>query len=388
MVSAIAFIGGTISTRTSSSRSGSLTLGSCSGEFAGTGRKRNARSSSRRSPACMLRGIEAVAQHRDDHDRAPRRSRSTPRCGRPDTIRRRVRRRRRAARAARDSRSTTPAGRSPIRNANATEPVENERQDPRTRSARRRGRRDASSRSPRAGSEAARNWRARSESGEPDAIEANSKADAAPAPKPMRTICIIASCPALLERLEADRVRPNHRPAGSSRRPRAACARFNAKPVTTLLSRLADHVVQQAEEARPLDRARKLTLLLGRDRGDAARHDLAALRDVALQQLHVLVVDLRRVGAGERAGLAAAEEGAAAACVMRIAWCLLLGRCGFAGVVARTAVVAPRTAVTGRRDRSGRHGRSGRRRARRARDPGRPCASSPRGLPRARRRAP
>src|SRR5207248_9648935 len=33
--------------------------------------------------------------------------------------------------------------------------------------------------------------------GEPDAIEANSNADAAPAPKPMRTICIIASCPAL-----------------------------------------------------------------------------------------------------------------------------------------------------------------------------------------------
>src|SRR5215211_2658776 len=74
---------------------------------------------------------------------------------------------------------------------------------------------------------------------------------------------------------------------------------------------LPDHVVQQTEKARPLDGARKLALLLGRDRRNAARHDLAALRDVALQQLHVLVVDLRRVRARERAGLAAAEEGAA-----------------------------------------------------------------------------
>ena len=41
------------------------------------------------------------------------------------------------------------------------------------------------------------------------------------------------------------------------------------------------------------------------------RHDLAALGDEALQQLHVLVVDLRRIGAGERAGLLAAEEGTA-----------------------------------------------------------------------------
>src|SRR6185436_1688914 len=71
---------------------------------------------------------------------------------------------------------------------------------------------------------------------------------------------------------------------------------------------LPDHVVEKSEEARPLDRARQLTLLLGRDRGDAARNDLAALGDVTLQELHVLVVDLRRVGAGERAGLAAAEE--------------------------------------------------------------------------------
>ena len=50
---------------------------------------------------------------------------------------------------------------------------------------------------------------------------------------------------------------------------------------------------------------------LARHRGDARRHDLAALGNVALQELHVLVVDLRRVIAGERAGLAAAEEGPA-----------------------------------------------------------------------------
>ena len=35
------------------------------------------------------------------------------------------------------------------------------------------------------------------DSGEPDTIDANSSADAAPAPMPMRTICIIVSCPAL-----------------------------------------------------------------------------------------------------------------------------------------------------------------------------------------------
>jgi len=54
-------------------------------------------------------------------------------------------------------------------------------------------------------------------------------------------------------------------------------------------------------------------LLLGRNRGDARGHDLAALGNVTLQQLHVLVVDLRRAGAREGANLAAAEEGAALA---------------------------------------------------------------------------
>src|SRR5712671_4621127 len=72
--------------------------------------------------------------------------------------------------------------------------------------------------------------------------------------------------------------------------------------------RSADHVGQEPEETRPLDGGRKLALLLGRYRGDAARDDLAALRDVALQQLHVLVVDLGGVGARERTGLAATKE--------------------------------------------------------------------------------
>src|SRR3954464_5997494 len=71
---------------------------------------------------------------------------------------------------------------------------------------------------------------------------------------------------------------------------------------------LADHVGKQTEETRALDGAREFALLLGGDRGDAARHDLAALGDVTHQQLGILVVDLRRIGARERAGLAAAEK--------------------------------------------------------------------------------
>src|SRR5208282_896040 len=58
-----------------------------------------------------------------------------------------------------------------------------------------------------------------------------------------------------------------------------------------------------------LDRLGKLALLLGRDRGDAARHDLAALGQEALQQLDVLVVDLGRVGRRERARFAPTKNG-------------------------------------------------------------------------------
>src|SRR5688572_17656662 len=73
-------------------------------------------------------------------------------------------------------------------------------------------------------------------------------------------------------------------------------------------SALSNDVGQQAEETRALDGARELTLLLGGDGGDAARHDLAALRDVTHQQLGILVVDLRRIRTRERAGLAATEK--------------------------------------------------------------------------------
>src|SRR5258708_3586246 len=70
----------------------------------------------------------------------------------------------------------------------------------------------------------------------------------------------------------------------------------------------ANNVRQQAEKTRALDGTREFTLLLGGDRGDAARHDLAALGHVTHQQLGILVVDLRRIRPGERAGLAAAEK--------------------------------------------------------------------------------
>src|SRR5580693_6744885 len=71
---------------------------------------------------------------------------------------------------------------------------------------------------------------------------------------------------------------------------------------------LANHIRQQTEKTRALDGAREFALLLGGDGGDAARHDLAALGDVTHQQLGILVVDLRRIRPGERAGLAAAKK--------------------------------------------------------------------------------
>src|SRR3972149_6113035 len=78
----------------------------------------------------------------------------------------------------------------------------------------------------------------------------------------------------------------------------------------------SNYVRQKPEEAGTLDRLPEFTLLLRRNRGDPARHDLAALRYVALQEFHVLVIDLGRVGARERAGLAPAEEGAASAALL------------------------------------------------------------------------
>src|SRR5262245_62799786 len=71
---------------------------------------------------------------------------------------------------------------------------------------------------------------------------------------------------------------------------------------------LANDVRQETEQTRALDGAREFALLLGGHCRDAARHDLAALGDVTHQQLGILVVDLRRVGARERAALATAEK--------------------------------------------------------------------------------
>src|SRR6202051_4011760 len=72
--------------------------------------------------------------------------------------------------------------------------------------------------------------------------------------------------------------------------------------------RLANDVRQQTKETRALDGAGEFALLLGGHGGDAARHDLAALGHVTHQQLGILVVDLRRIGTRERAGLATAEK--------------------------------------------------------------------------------
>src|SRR5476651_1102012 len=91
-------------------------------------------------------------------------------------------------------------------------------------------------------------------------------------------------------------------PSFSTRSSRITCMAF---------SRSAQHVGQQRHEPRALDGVREDALLLVGHGRDAARHDLAALGNVPLQQLDVLVVDLRRIGAREWAGLLAPEEGTA-----------------------------------------------------------------------------
>src|ERR1700712_3968727 len=96
--------------------------------------------------------------------------------------------------------------------------------------------------------------------------------------------------------------------------PRAPLPSTRSSRMTFMcLAPLLHNVGEESQEAGALDRLGEFTLLLGRHRGDPRRHDLAALGDVTLQKLHVLVVDLRGVGAGERADLAAAEERTASA---------------------------------------------------------------------------
>src|SRR5205823_13030043 len=82
----------------------------------------------------------------------------------------------------------------------------------------------------------------------------------------------------------------------------------NRFPLFGITLALPDHVGQEAQEACALDRLGELALLLRRHCRDPARHDLAALGYVALKELGVFVVDLRRIGAGERAGLAPPEK--------------------------------------------------------------------------------
>src|SRR5690606_19255924 len=111
-----------------------------------------------------------------------------------------------------------------------------------------------------------------------------------------------------------------------------------------------DHVGQQAEESSPLDRLGKLALLLCRYRSDPARYDLAALRDVALEQAGIHVVDLRRVIAGERTGLAAPEERPAATL-------LSSGHHDFSSSLAAALGRSPRSPRSPRSSRSRRGGR-------------------------------
>src|SRR6185436_12347414 len=64
---------------------------------------------------------------------------------------------------------------------------------------------------------------------------------------------------------------------------------------------------QQRQIPRSFDRDRQLALIARAGAGDAARHDLAGLGDVLLQQFEILVVDLFDAFRGEAAELLAAE---------------------------------------------------------------------------------
>src|SRR5262245_36780205 len=74
---------------------------------------------------------------------------------------------------------------------------------------------------------------------------------------------------------------------------------------------LTDYVRQQSEKTRAFDGARQLSLLFGGNRRDPTRHNLAALGHVSLQELHVFVIDFRRIGAGKWTGLTPTKEGPA-----------------------------------------------------------------------------
>src|SRR6185369_15391693 len=83
--------------------------------------------------------------------------------------------------------------------------------------------------------------------------------------------------------------------------------------ITCMAGSSLHDIRQERHEAGALDGVGQDALLLVAHRGDAGGHDLASLGNEALQQLHILVIDLGCVIAGEGAGLLAAEERTAGA---------------------------------------------------------------------------
>src|SRR4051812_14671625 len=118
---------------------------------------------------------------------------------------------------------------------------------------------------------------------------------------------------------------------------------LSRRMISMSIGSLLHDVGEEAEMARALDRLGELALLLGRDGGDAAGNDLAALRDEALEQADVLIVDAGGVLAGKGAGLAAAEKGA---CHDVSSFSLSVGEVGTGGAVAAIRTVAARAAIT------------------------------------------
>src|SRR5277367_4443746 len=136
------------------------------------------------------------------------------------------------------------------------------------------------------------------------ALTANSSAAAHPAPMATTKRCNMRSA---VPRWLAVRRGPPARLQLPPRR-NAASSKFRRGDARRAL---ADHIGQEAQKSGALDRLGEFALFAGAHCGDPRGHDLAALGDVARQQAHVLVVDLRRVGARKRAGLAATEKGSA-----------------------------------------------------------------------------
>src|SRR5690242_5994977 len=79
----------------------------------------------------------------------------------------------------------------------------------------------------------------------------------------------------------------------------------------TCMARSLQNIGKQRHVPCALDGVREQALLLVGNGRDAAGYDLAALRDETLKELHVLVVDLGRIGTGERARFLAPEKRAA-----------------------------------------------------------------------------